>query len=68
LDAGERLMEVHFLNERQDLYGEPIEVQFLQRLRGDTKFSSGADLSRQIAVDVDRAKAILQEHRSALSA
>jgi len=67
-DAGERLMEVHLLNEQQDLYGESIEVQFLQRLRGDTKFPSGADLSRQIAVDVERAKAILQEHRSALSA
>ena len=45
-----------------------IEVQFLQRLRGDTKFPSGADLSRQIAVDVERAKAILREHRSALPA
>jgi riboflavin kinase/FMN adenylyltransferase len=67
-DAGERLMEVHLLNEQQDLYGESIEVQFLQRLRGDTKFPSGADLSRQIAVDVERAKAILQEHRSALPA
>lgn len=67
-DAGERLMEVHLLNERQDLYGEPIEVQFLQRLRGDTKFPSGADLSRQIAADVERAKAILHAHRSALSA
>lgn len=67
-DAGERLMEVHLLDTRQDLYGESIEVQFLQRLRGDTKFPSGADLSRQIAMDVERAKAILQEHRSALSA
>lgn len=67
-DAGERLMEVHLLDERRDLYGELIEVQFLQRLRGDTKFPSGADLSRQIAVDVERAKVILLEYRSTLSA
>lgn len=67
-DAGERLMEVHLLDERRELYGESIEVEFVQRLRGDVKFPSGADLSRQIAMDVERAKAILLEHRHAPSA
>ena len=75
-DAGERLMEVHLLDERRDLYGQSIEVQFLggdgkeERHTANlcTPGTSGADLSRQIAVDVERAKAILREHRSALPA
>lgn len=63
-DAGERLLEVYLLDERQDLYGERINVQFLQRLRGDIQFASGDELSRQIAIDVERAKAILQAQRN----
>ena len=64
-DAGERLLEVYLLDERCNLYGERIEVQFLERLRGDIQFASGEELSAQIAIDVERAKAILQAHRSA---
>lgn len=67
-DAGERLLEVYLLDEQRNLYGERIEVQFLGRLRGDTQFANGDELSRQIAIDVERAKAILQAHRRACQA
>lgn len=66
-DAGERLLEVYLLDERQELYGERIDVQFLDRLRGDVHFPTADDLSRQIAVDVANAKAILSQYRNTLS-
>lgn len=69
-DAGERLMEVHLLNERQDLYKPESRSRcsFFSGRVATPSFPAARDLSRQIAVDVERAKAILQEHRSALSA
>ena len=66
-DDGERLLEVYLLDERRELYGERIDVQFLERLRGDVHFPTADDLSRQIAADVTHAKAILTQHRNTLS-
>lgn len=59
--AGERLLEVSILDERLDLYGESIHVQFIDFVREDRVFASADDLSRQITLDVDRARAQLRE-------
>jgi riboflavin kinase/FMN adenylyltransferase len=61
-DAGERLLEVTLLEGPQELYGRLITVEFVERVRGDMRFASGEALSRQIALDVDRAREILREH------
>ena len=66
-DDGERLLEVYLLDEQRELYGEHIDVQFLDRLRGDVHFPTADDLSRQIAADVQNAKTILTQHRKTLS-
>ena len=59
--AGERLLEVSILDERLDLYGESIRVQLINFLREDKVFASAEDLTRQIAVDVEMARAQLRE-------
>ena len=46
------LMELHLFQFRKSLYGKEIEVFFAGRLRGERRFSSLADLQRQIARDV----------------
>lgn len=59
--AGERLLEVSILDERLDLYGELIRVQLISFIREDKVFASAEDLTRQIAVDVEMARAQLRE-------
>lgn len=61
--AGERLLEVHLLDDTHDLYGERIVVEFVERVRGDMEFSGGEDLGRQIALDVESARAMLRKHQ-----
>jgi riboflavin kinase/FMN adenylyltransferase len=48
---GPALVEVHLLDFQGDLYGEPLEVVFLQRLRAERRFASPAELKEQIARD-----------------
>ncbi|MEP6888255.1 MAG: bifunctional riboflavin kinase/FAD synthetase [Nitrospirales bacterium] len=57
---GERLVEVYLLDEQLDLYGKDIFVRFVERLRGDQVFPTPEDLSRQIDVDVLRARDVLK--------
>jgi riboflavin kinase/FMN adenylyltransferase len=57
---GERLLEVYLLDEQIDLYGHEIVVRFVERLRGDQVFTTAEELSRQIDVDVLRARDALK--------
>ena len=59
---GERLIEVNLLDQRAELYGKDMAVEFIERLRGDHTFPSADELSAQIARDVDRAKASLRRY------
>jgi riboflavin kinase/FMN adenylyltransferase len=56
----ERRVEAHLLdfppsNQIDDLYGQTLAVEFLQRLRGEQRFASVPDLVRQIHLDIERA-------------
>jgi len=53
-------IETHFLIPAGDLYGLPMEIRFLGRLRPEVRFHSAEQLRRQIAADVDRARRFLQ--------
>jgi riboflavin kinase/FMN adenylyltransferase len=57
---GQRLLEVHLLDEQVDLYGEQIRVQFVERLRGDQSFESTDALSACIQRDVLKARETLR--------
>jgi riboflavin kinase/FMN adenylyltransferase len=54
---GERLLEVYILDERVTLYGEPLRVCFIERLRGDMTFATAGELSARIQLDVEQARA-----------
>jgi riboflavin kinase/FMN adenylyltransferase len=54
------VLEVHLLDYAGgDLYGAPIRVAFLARLREERRFPSVDDLRAQIALDVARARDVL---------
>ena len=58
--AGERMIEVNLLDQKNNLYGQEITVQFVARIRGDQTFTSADELSKQIARDVEQARISLQ--------
>jgi len=58
---GERLLEVHLLDQDCVLYGEEISVQFLKQLRGDQTFHTAEELATRIASDVRLAKDFLSK-------
>lgn len=55
---GERLLEVHILDGACELYGQAIEVQFLQYIRGDERFDDSGQLAERIAQDVQQTRRV----------
>lgn len=53
------LVEVHLLEGGGDLYGQDLEVVFVERLRDEQRFDGLEALRAQIARDVERARAVL---------
>ncbi|WP_052572941.1 bifunctional riboflavin kinase/FAD synthetase [Haloferula sp. BvORR071] len=60
VDGSNRLLEVHLFGFSGDLYGQVLEVEFLQQLRGERKFESIEALKSQIGRDVEQAMYILR--------
>lgn len=58
-DNAELSLEVHLLDFSGDLYGEPLEVQFVARLREEQRFSSLEALAAQIHADIAVARQVL---------
>ena len=55
-------IEVHLLDFHQDLYGQKMRVQFVERLRSEMRFASVQALKSQISRDVESARSILSAH------
>jgi len=51
-------IEAHLLDFSADLYGQPLTLEFIERLRGEQKFDSVAALLSQIQADIVRAREI----------
>jgi riboflavin kinase/FMN adenylyltransferase len=51
------LIEAFLIDFDGDLYGEPLRLEFLKRLRGEKRFESVDALLEQMARDVDEARA-----------
>ena len=58
---GERLLEVHVLDAARHLYGQRIEVQFLQYIRGDEIFEDSNRLAARIARDIQQTRRVFAE-------
>ena len=52
----ERLLELHFFDLHREIYGEDVEVRFLNYLRPEQKFASLDELAAQITRDVEQVK------------
>jgi riboflavin kinase / FMN adenylyltransferase len=55
---GERLLEVHLLDTKVDLYGRQLDVDFVDRLRDVQRFESIDALRAQIGRDADAARTV----------
>jgi riboflavin kinase/FMN adenylyltransferase len=52
------LIEAYLLDFDGDIYGEPLRLEFLKRLRGEKRFDSVDALVEQMGHDVDEARAV----------
>ena len=46
-----RVIETHIFNFDEDIYGQPVEVRLVQRIREERRFNSLDDLKQEIAKD-----------------
>ena len=60
-DPPKELLEPHFFDFSEDLYGQEIDVAFHAFIRPEAKFDSMDALMAQIAADCDEAKALLAD-------
>jgi len=56
-------IEIHLFNFSDQLYGETVEVYFVQKIRDEQAFPSVAALVEQIGRDVETAHVLLAAHR-----
>lgn len=56
------LIEAHLLDFEGDLYGEAIDVGFVERVRSERRFDSADDLRHQIQMDVEKVRGLLGAH------
>ncbi len=57
--SAEVVVETYVFDFSGDLYGGEIEVEFVERIRGEKSFTSTDALARQIAQDVEKAREVL---------
>ncbi len=54
-----RSIEAHIFDFDRDIYGHRIRLELIEKIRGEKKFASAAELKHQIGLDLVRAKEIL---------
>jgi riboflavin kinase/FMN adenylyltransferase len=55
------IIEAHVLDYSGDLYGQELELIFIDRLRDERRFNGPEELLVQIQRDIERAKLILSQ-------
>jgi riboflavin kinase/FMN adenylyltransferase len=53
------LLEAYVLDYDGDLYGQHVQVRFVERLRGEVRFDSVEELVAQMQRDVEATRAVL---------
>lgn len=65
--VGAKSVEVHIFGFSDMLYGEVLQVEFVEYLREESRFQSAEELKIQIQGDIDKAKELLRlEHSRAV--
>ena len=62
--GGKPTLEIHLFNFDRDIYGWHVRVEFLERLRKERKYPNLMALTRQIAIDVEEARAWFERRDS----
>lgn len=57
--AGEPVLEAYLLDFAGDLYGQEVDVEFIEFLRPDATFANADALAAQMREDAERARAVL---------
>ncbi len=60
---GKRSIEVHIFDFQKDIYGESLEILFIERIRDEVRFESPEKLIAQIDRDIARARKILKSEK-----
>ena len=55
-NSGRTVVESHIFDLDRDLYGQPLRISFVQRLRDERAFASLDELRAQIDADCRRAR------------
>ena len=50
------LVETHIIDHDEDLYGRPLRIAFIKRLRGEKRFAGAEELIAQMRLDVAEAR------------
>ena len=58
-DGHRQTIETHILDYSGDLYGAPLTIELLERLRDEQHFDSAASLARQMALDAEAARKVI---------
>ncbi|MGQ0640713.1 MAG: riboflavin biosynthesis protein RibF [Gemmatimonadaceae bacterium] len=61
------LLEAHLFDVAIDLYGAPVRIDFVRRMRDTQRFANADALRAQLQFDADSARAILRDDRPANS-
>jgi riboflavin kinase/FMN adenylyltransferase len=61
----ERLLEVHVMDFNSDIYGKPVYVEFVSKLRDQETYSDVPELVRQINQDVADSRRVLAQDKGA---
>lgn len=61
VDGHHLLLETHLFNFNEVIYGQYVEVEFVEKLRDERKFASFAALKQQIELDVQQAQVCLEK-------
>jgi riboflavin kinase/FMN adenylyltransferase len=64
VNGSTQTIEVHFFNFNQDIYGEKIQIDLLQRIRDEEKFKSVETLKIQLAKDKKTALSYISKHHA----
>lgn len=62
-DGRDLTMEVHIFDFDKNIYGKEVQIQFVERLRGEQKFSGVDELKEQLKKDQSSAEKILKTKR-----
>ena len=57
--GNERIVEVYVVDYHDNLYGDELKIDIIERLRGEKQFDTAGELKKQIAEDIKQGRAIL---------